>query len=182
MSFAGHIQPHPCRENSFGSNDVLVVLREKTWLRGDPSPEQSSFCERAADLLGPHAADAAGLVELLGLVFQYDAARILQTVEAHAVLARYGARDVVRQIALFLLDPTPFNSDRFKELVTLLKDRLELRGRDLFHPLRLALAGRSGEGELDRVILLLDEGSALSFDVPVKSARTRILEFCSALD
>ncbi len=98
------------------------------------------------------------------------------------MLARYGARDVVRQIALFLLDPTPFNSDRFKELVTLLKGKLELRGRDLFHPLRLALAGRSGEGELDRVILLLDEGSALSFDVPVKSARTRILEFCSALD
>jgi hypothetical protein len=38
------------------------------------------------------------------------------------------------------------------------------------------------EGELDRIILLLDEASALPFAVPVKSARARILEFCSGLD
>jgi hypothetical protein len=59
---------------------------------------------------------------------------------------------------------------------------MELRGRELFHPIRLALAGRAGEGELDRVILLLDEAAVLSFAAPVKSARARVLEFCSALD
>ena len=182
MSSAGHIQPHPCRENSFAAKDVLEILRERGWLVGDPTLDQLAFCARAAALLGPHAADALGLQELLELVFRYDAGQILQTVEAHATLARFGARDLVRQLALFLLDPIPFNSDRFKELVTLLKERLELRGRDLFHPLRLALAGRSGEGELDRVILLLDEASILPFDTPVKSTRARILEFCAALD
>ncbi|HKN25107.1 MAG TPA: hypothetical protein VJX72_09690 [Candidatus Acidoferrum sp.] len=182
MSSLGHVQPHPSRENLFTSKDVLAILHECGWLSRDPSPEPIAFCERAAALLGPHAADTCGLGELLGLVFHYDAVQILQTVEAHAVLARYGARDVVRQIALFLLDPVPFNSDRFKELVTLLKEKLEVRGRDLFHPLRLALAGRAGEGELDRVILLLDEATPLPFDVPVKSVRTRIVEFCAALD
>lgn len=182
MSSLGHVQPHRSRGNLFFSKDVLTILHERAWRSGDPSPQQTAFCERAAALLGPHAADACGLGELLGLVFHYDAVQILQTVEAHAVLTRYGARDVVRRIALFLLDPVPFSSDRFKELVTLLKDALEVRGRDLFHPLRLALAGRAGEGELDRVILLLDEAAALPFDVPVKSVRARILEFCAALD
>ncbi len=62
------------------------------------------------------------------------------------------------------------------------KRKLELRGRDLFYPLRLALAGRPGEGELDRVILLLDEAASLPFAIPVKSTRTRIVQFCSALD
>jgi glutamyl-tRNA synthetase/nondiscriminating glutamyl-tRNA synthetase len=76
----------------------------------------------------------------------------------------------------------PFSSDRFKEVVSELKEKLELRGRDLFHPLRLSLAGRPGEGELDRVILLVDEAAALPFAVPIKSIRARILEFCSALD
>ena len=46
----------------------------------------------------------------------------------------------------------------------------------------LALAGRAGEGELDRVILLLDEAAGLSFTVPVKSVRVRIVEFCAGLD
>ncbi len=182
MPSLGHVQPHPARENLFTPKDVLAILRERHGLPAEPSPEHLAFCERAAALLGPHAADLTGLAELLQLVFHYEAAQILQTVEAHAVLARFGARDLIRELALFLLDPTTFNSDRFKELVTLLKENLELRGRDLFYPLRLALAGRPGEGELDRVILLLDEAAILPFDVPVKSARTRILEFCSALD
>jgi hypothetical protein len=182
MSSPEHIQPHPSRENLFTHKDVVDILHSRGWLTGDSSLEQLAFCEHAAGLLGPHATDGHGLEELLALIFHYDAAQILQTVEAHAVLTRYGARDVVRQLALFLLDGTPFNSDRFKEVVALLKEKLELRGRDLFHPLRLALAGRAGEGELDRVILLLDEAAALPFDTTVKSTRTRILEFCAALD
>jgi hypothetical protein len=182
MSSLDHVQPHPARENLFTSKDVLAILQERHWVSTEPSREHLAFCERAATLLGPHAADLTGLAELLELIFHYDAAEVLETVVAHAVLARFGARDLIRQLALFLLDPAPFTSDRFKELVTLLKETLELRGRDLFYPLRLALAGRPGEGELDRVILLLDEAATLPFGVPVKSARTRILEFCSALD
>jgi nondiscriminating glutamyl-tRNA synthetase len=182
MPSSEHVQEHPSRENLFTAKDVLDILHVQHWLQQQPSSEQSAFCERAAALLGPHAADAQGLGELLGLVLHYDAAQILQTVEAHAVLARYGARDLLRHLALFLLDPVPFDSDRFKEVVTLLKEKLELRGRDLFHPLRLALAGRAGEGELDRVILLVDEAAALPFAAPVKTIRSRIVEFCAALD
>ncbi len=133
-------------------------------------------------MLGGHAADRAGLAELLGLVFHYDAREIISKVESHVALSRYAARGVIRQVALLLLDGAALTSERFKEIVTALKDGMELRGRELFHPIRLALAGRAGEGELDRVILLLDEAAALSFAVTVKSTRERIIEFCSALD
>ena len=182
MSSPEHVLPHPSRENLFAARDVIEILHRRGWLSTEPSEEHLMFCERAAALLGPHATDARGLEDLVSLIFHYDAPQILQTVEAHTVLVRYGARAVVRELALYLLEPIPFNSDRFKEVVTLLKEKLELRGRDLFHTLRLALAGRAGEGELDRVILLLDEASILQFGTPVKSTRTRILEFCAALD
>ncbi len=182
MGSSEHIQPHPPRENLFSAADVRKILYERGWLSSDLSAEQLAFCERAAALLGPQAADANELAELLCLIFHYDAGMILQTVEAHAVLARTGAREVVRHLALFLLDPVPFDSERFKEVVTLLKERFDLRSRDLFHPLRLALAGRSGEGELDRVVVLLDEAAVVPFAVPVKPASVRILEFCAALD
>jgi nondiscriminating glutamyl-tRNA synthetase len=168
--------------NPFTADDVLAILRERDWLAAEPSSEQRSWCERAASMLGGHAADRAALTELLGLVFHYDAGEIISRVESHVVLSRYAARGVLRQVALQLLDGTALTSERFKEIVTALKDGMELRGRELFHPIRLALAGRAGEGELDRVILLLDEAARLSFAAPVKSARERIVEFCSALD
>jgi nondiscriminating glutamyl-tRNA synthetase len=168
--------------NPFTAADVAAILHERGWLAGEQTAGQLAWCERAAALLGGHAADRAELGELLRLVFHYDARQILNDVQAHAVLARYGARDVLRELAPHLLDPRVLDSDRLKEIITAMKERLELRGRELFHPIRLALAGRAGEGVLDRVILLLDSAAALGFAVPVKTARERMLEFCSALD
>jgi nondiscriminating glutamyl-tRNA synthetase len=169
-------------ENPFTSADVVAILREHGWLSADPSPEQISWCERAAAILSGHVADGTALCELLGLVFHYDAREIVSKVESHVVLSRYAARDVLRELALLLLDGGALDSERFSEIITRLKEGMELRGRELFHPIRLALAGRAGEGELDRVILLLDEAAGLPFSVAVKSARTRIVEFCAGLD
>jgi nondiscriminating glutamyl-tRNA synthetase len=168
--------------NPFTAGDVADILRERGWLSSEASPEQHAWCERAASLLGSHAADRNGLADLLSLVFHYDAADLMAKVDTHVVLSRYAARAVLRQLALLLLDSVPLTSDRFKQVISCLKDDLGLRGRELFHPIRLALAGRAGEGELDRVILLLDEAAILAFAIPVKSARERILEFCAALD
>jgi nondiscriminating glutamyl-tRNA synthetase len=168
--------------NRFAAADVAGILRERGWAVGELPAEQAAWCEHAAAILGTQAADRDGLAELLGLVFHYDSREILARVESHSVLSRYAARDVLRQLALLLLEGAALDSERFKEIITALKERLEIRGRELFHPIRLALAGRAGEGELDRVILLLDEAASASFTVRVKSARERILEFCAALD
>jgi hypothetical protein len=169
--------------NLFTGVDVGEILRERGWTAGEEfSPELRSWCERAAGMLGSHVADRGALGDLLDLVFHYDAERVLERVESHAVLARYGAREVVRRLALLLLDGGPLDSERFKEIITIMKEGSDLRSRDLFHPIRLALAGKAGEGELDRVILLIDKAAALPFAVAVKPARARILEFCSALD
>src|SRR6266849_1068310 len=179
---AEHSDASVAAANSFTSADVVAILGEHGWLSADPTPQQISWCEHAAAILGEHVADGAALGGLLGLVFHYDAREIVSKVESHVVLSRYAARDVLRELALLLLDGGAVNSERFSEIITRLKEGMDLRGRELFHPIRLALAGRAGEGELDRVILLLDEGAGLPFAVAVKSVRTRIVEFCAGLD
>ena len=174
--------PRAERVSFFSVEDVIAILQEKVWLSGGPDEKQAAWCSKAAAFLGPQAADRSRLADLLGLIFQYDARAILETKEAHVVMSRYAARDVLRQLALLLLDGAELTTDRFGEIITTLKQDLELRGRELFHPLRLALAGRCGEGELDRVILLLDEAAAAGFSTGVKTARERVLEFCVTLE
>ena len=66
--------------------------------------------------------------------------------------------------------------------MTALKERTGRRGQELFHPVRLALAGRVGEGEFDRVILLLDSAARLAWRVRVMNCKERILEFCGAFN
>ena len=177
------IELRPASVLSSDAAAVAAILRQRGWL-GDPanSSELDPWLADAAAWLGPRAADSAALADLLGLIFQYDAAAILRRPENHVVLAREGAREVVRALALRVLEGPEMDSDRFKEIVGALKEALPYRGRELFHPIRLALAGRAGAGELDRVILLLDRAAKLPFVVPVKGARERMLAFCAALD
>ncbi len=182
MPLNDYLAEHPPHPNPYSATDIITLLRENRLLTTDPTPEQTAWAGRAAQLLGHYAENRAALANLLRPVFDYDAAKTLQSPDAQAAISRYAARDVVRHLALLLLEPAPFTSERFKEVATYLKETCGVRSRDLFNPLRLALAGRTGEGELDRVILLIDEAAALPFAVPVKSVRTRILEFCSALD
>jgi len=168
--------------NPWTGADVAAILRE----RGRLGPETASAIEvwlaDAAALLGPHAPDRPALENLLHLIFHYDAREILASAESHAVLARSGAREVIRELANRILAGPEIDSDRFKEIATELKNKLRYRGRELFHPIRLALAGRAGEGELDRVVLLLDRAAKLEFSAPVKGTKQRMLEFCTALD
>lgn len=169
-------------ENHFTATDVAQVLRDRAWHTTELSPDQLAWCEHAATLLGPHSSDRAALESLLNLVFHYNAQEILSRPDSHAALSRYAARDALRQLASLLLEPAPLTSDTFRILIDKLKTRLDIRGRELFQTIRLSLAGRTGEGELDRVILLLDEAAPASFSTKVKSTRQRIIEFCSALD
>lgn len=173
--------PVAVHANPFTGTDVVAILHEHGWTdNSSPAATIEAWCARAAELLGPQAADHEALVELLGLIFRYDARALLDSTQSHIVMAREGARAVIRELALQIFAGPDVDSDRFKEIINVLKEKLEFRGRELFYPIRLALAGRAGEGELDRVILLLDAAARLPFRVTVKGTRQRMLEFCAA--
>jgi hypothetical protein len=169
--------------SDFRAEDVAAILRENGWFAANTEVRDGSSLQawltRAAELLGPYATKRT---ELLKLIFRYDAAEILLAHEGQAVLARSGAREVIRQLANLILDGGDVDSNRFKEIIEAMKSATPYRSRELFQPIRLVLAGRSGEGDLDRVILLIDGAAKLNFATAVKGARRRMLEFCSALD
>src|ERR1700730_14781019 len=142
--------------NKFTAGDVAGVLRQRGWISSSElSTEQSAWCERAALLLGPQAAGREALAGLLRLVFEYDAERAMASVEAHVVMTRYAGRDVIRLLARLVLGSGPCTPERFREVVTALKEGLDLGGREVLQPLRLALVGRAGGGGLAWGILVV---------------------------
>jgi hypothetical protein len=171
---------------TFTSEDVATILREREWFGSaadaESGPALHAWLARAADLLGPQAADRVALESLLALIFSYDARSILQDAANQAVLAREGARDVIRELANRVLAGGDVDSDRLKEIIDGMKASVPYRSREMFHPIRVVLAGRGGDGDLDRVILLLDAAARFPFAAPVKGTRQRMLEFCAALD
>jgi hypothetical protein len=178
--------PKPATEiyvavNPFTAGDVAAILRERGWLRREGGAVANWLAEAAA-LLGPRAENRESFAGLLALVFEYDAHAVLASRQCQEVLGRGGARQVLRALATEILAGGAVNSNRLKEIVAAIKARLPYSSREIFHPLRVALAGRVGGGELDRVVLLLDRAAQTEGLAPVKSIRTRILEFCTAVD
>jgi Anticodon binding domain len=196
--------PKPAAEihatvNPFTARDVAAILRERGWLRDEHeavasgrglylftlNPEGKpvvSWMGEAAAMLGPRAETREELVRLLALIFEYDAREVLASRECQEVLAREGARQVLRALTTEILKGGPVDSNRLKEIVASIKATLPYSSREIFHPLRVAITGRVGGGALDRVVLLLDRAAHTEGLAPVKSVRTRILEFCAALD
>jgi hypothetical protein len=170
--------------NPFTAEDITSILRERGWLgvEVEGQSELRAWSIHAVELLGSRAADRGGLAALLELIFAYDAAAILRNPANQDVLSRSGAREVIRELANRVLDGGDVDSDRFKEIIEGIKAAVPYRSRAMFHPIRLALTGRAGEGGLDRVVLLLDSAGKLNFAAPVKTTHQRILEFCAALE
>ena len=167
--------------SAFTPTDVAAILHERGWVFHERDDVPLWLAE-AASLLGPHATSREALAGLLDLIFSYDAKQVVESLDCREMLSREGALEVIRVLAAEILSGGPVDSARLKEIVGAVKDKTPYRSRDIFLPLRVALAGRAGEGELDRVVLLLDRAAITDGLAPVKSARTRMLEFCAALD
>ena len=182
------IEADAAPEPRFSVHDINAILARRGWLVDHTLVDDQTFplhvwFARALTLLGPKSPTLEHLESLLALIFEYNAAANLALPENRAVLVRTGTREVIRELANRILDAGGISSsERFKEIVDAIKAAVPFRSRVIFHPLRLALAGRTGEGELDRVILLLDSAAQLPFSAKVKDTRERMLEFCAALD
>jgi nondiscriminating glutamyl-tRNA synthetase len=68
----------------------------------------------------------------------------------------------------------PLNVPRFKELINEVKTGTGVKGKDLFHPVRILLTGAHSGPEFDKLIPLIEEGSRLALPTHVMSVRERV--------
>lgn len=96
-------------------------------------------------------------------------AEILSTENAQKVIAAFKARVLEHSGAV-----TPAD---FKAWMNEIKTETGVKGKDLFHPVRILLTGSHSGPEFDRLIPIFELGSTLSLPVHVKSVRERVQEF-----
>jgi nondiscriminating glutamyl-tRNA synthetase len=68
----------------------------------------------------------------------------------------------------------PMTPPRFKELMNEVKVETGVKGKDLFHPVRIILTGVHSGPEFDKLIPLFEEGSRLDLPAHVLSVRERV--------
>jgi nondiscriminating glutamyl-tRNA synthetase len=114
------------------------------------------------------------------LVFEYDAERAAHHEETRDVARDPAAREVLKALIPKLTALPEVTYARFREVVKAVQEETGKKGKELFHPIRVALTGAASGMELEKLIPLLEEGSKLSLARPVKSTTERLREFAAA--
>ncbi|HEY0786527.1 MAG TPA: glutamate--tRNA ligase, partial [Acidobacteriaceae bacterium] len=73
----------------------------------------------------------------------------------------------------------PVTSDTFKQWMNEIKAETGVKGKDLFHPIRIALTGTHSGPEFDKLIPVIERGSALPLPTHLPSTRERLEAFLS---
>jgi len=156
---------------------ALPFFQKAGLLPENPGPEVSKWFARLIDLLAPYVDKLDQLPAKASLIFQADASAAIANPENAEVFAAAKTPDVVRAFGRRAGSEFPLAPERFKTIMNEVKEEVSVKGKDLFHPVRIMLIGSHSGPEFDRLIPLLEEGSELPLPVHVKSVRERIQEF-----
>jgi nondiscriminating glutamyl-tRNA synthetase len=93
-------------------------------------------------------------------IFEFDAAAAVQRDDVKHVLQQAGARDVILALRDAIQGPL-LDRESFRDAANRVRERTGLKGKALFHPIRVAVTGAEGGPELDLAVPAIERGAAL---------------------
>ncbi|MEO6965518.1 MAG: glutamate--tRNA ligase, partial [Acidobacteriaceae bacterium] len=156
------------------------------WLPEQHSAEHGTkldpWSEQLLALFLPAVDQLDQLPEKARFLFVFDPAAAMANEENAAVLANASAHKVLEAFATRIASlPTPVTAEAFKAVMNEVKTASGAKGKELFHPVRIALTGAHSGPEFDKVVPLMEAGSALLLPTPVLSVQKRTELFLAAL-
>ena len=145
------------------------VTRGFVRLPGDVSLE---FVRSLLDMAVGSVDRLEEIPERVATVFEFDARTAARLVTAEADGLR-----VVRALGDALASSGPLDRDAFRAAAAVARQATGLKGRGLFHPIRVALTAADSGPELDLLVPAIDRGAALPGDsgvAPIQSCRERV--------
>jgi len=167
----------------------LAQIRSLAWpyfatLRWLPECSTSSiehWFDRVLDLFLPAVDQLQQLPEKAATLWRYAPGEVPVSEEDAATITSEAGERVVRAFTEKVRgEADALTAPRFKELMSEVKAETGVKGKDLFHPVRIILTGAHSGPEFDKLIPLLEEGSQLDLPTHVLSVRERVEAFTAA--
>ena len=121
----------------------------------------------------------------LWFLFDFDPEAALAREDVRREMNGEGARAVVRALGAVLSRAPRLDREQFRAAAGEVRAETGLKGRALFHPIRLALTGRSEGPELDLVVPAIEIGAGLPPDAGVPriiGCRERAVRFAASVE
>jgi nondiscriminating glutamyl-tRNA synthetase len=119
----------------------------------------------------------------LKFLFEFDPAAALARDEVSSVLHESGARQVIVALPDAIEGPLK-DRESFRAMANRVKERTGLKGKALFHPIRVALTGEGAGPELDLAVPAIERGAALQAGAgiaPILDCSARAVAFADEM-
>ena len=136
-----------------------------------PTPAATAYLETMLPLAVGSVDRVEEIPDRVAFVFRWDAARTAELVRAET-----DGPKVISAFREAVSTRGPLDRETFRAAAAQARERTGLKGRALFHPIRVALTGAESGPELDLAVPAIDRGSALGPDsgiAPVRSCADR---------
>jgi nondiscriminating glutamyl-tRNA synthetase len=125
-----------------------------------------------------HLEDLTGMADL---VFRFEPSRAKSDLQNTDLLATESSQKVLAALAERVkANSAPVTAEQFKAWMNEIKTETGVKGKELFHPVRIALTGSHSGPEFDKLIPLIEEGSTLNLPEHIPSVRERVLRFAKS--
>ena len=136
------------------------------------------WLEKLIALFLPSLDQLDQLPDKADFIFHFDPTAALTNPENAALLATESAKKVLAGFAARIQKASgTVTPEQFKLWMTEIKTETGAKGKELFHPVRIALTGAHSGPEFDKLIPVIEEGSRLDLPAHVLSVRERIEQF-----
>lgn len=151
-----------------------VYLKKAGYLPESLTQGQWNWLERAAADIMMRVNKFSDAPEKFALFFDFSPEKMGEG--AKKVLETECGRKVVKALDERLNKEREINFGQLAHISSEIKRDTGCRGKELFHPIRVAITAQISGLDLDKFIPLVEEGSKLKFPVPLKSCAQRVAE------
>jgi len=159
---------------------AVPYLEKVGYLAGHPDADVLAWVETVLAAVVKNINSLSQLPEAVRVIFEFDVERARATPEFQELLADPGARAVLKAFIPKVLIENPLTYERFREIAKSVQKETGKKGKDLFHPIRVAVTGAASGPELEKLVPIYEAGSKLPLAHHVKSVAERLREFAEA--
>ena len=153
---------------------AYIHLRETRLLPEDMTGPHWEWFQRAVEVLIERVDRFSDFHQEIVVFFKFSPPEMEKKIKEE--IKTKEAFKVIKVFSEKISQTERFDYDKFSALVQEIKKETGCKGRDLYHPLRIALTARGSGLELDKFIPLVEEGAKLNFPVPIKNCSQRVSE------
>jgi nondiscriminating glutamyl-tRNA synthetase len=147
---------------------------EAELIPANPDPQIFSWLGQAIDLIKTRVDHLDQLPNEAAIVYGFETDPPEIDAETRETLQKAEGKAVAEEFARLVEEKERLSPETYREIVAQVKTNTHQKGRNLFHPIRMALTGRGSGPDLESLILLYEEGCRLNLPRKVMSCRERL--------